>query len=242
MRRGISIVGAVVMLVAAMGGSRTYSEMAAAEKVSFLERETARATALLSEDGRAAAVTPELLLLVKREVDDYAARTASSDARPWRDSLRAVLDRGEAYEPQIRAAFKAEGLPPALGVYLAMVESEYHPCLESPMGARGVFQFLPKTAARFGVAAEDLCDAEKSAVAAARYLKTLRAEFGASGRGALLSVLAYNQGERKVREIFAGDADLWRTLSREPNSEAARYVPRLLAAAIIGENPAAFGL
>jgi membrane-bound lytic murein transglycosylase D len=242
MRRGISFVGAVVMLIAGMGGSRTYGEMAAAEKVSFLERETARATALLAEDGKGSAVTPELLLLVKREVDDYVSRSASTDARPWHDSLRSVLDRGEAYEPGIGAAFRAEGLPPALGVYVAMIESEYHPCLESPMGAKGVFQFLPKTAERFGVAAEDLCDFEKSATAAARYLKTLRAEFGTSGRGALLSVLAYNQGERKVREAFAGDPDLWRTLSRNPNAEATRYVPRLLAAVVIGENPSAFGL
>ena len=203
MRRGISILGAAVMLLSSMGGSRTYGEMSAADKVNFLERETARAMALVAEDNQPAAVTPELLLLVKREVDDYASRTASSDERPWRDSLRSVLDRGEAYGPAIATAFKAEGLPRALGVYVAMVESEYHPCLESPMGAKGVFQILPKTGARFGLSAEDLCDAEKSAAAAARYFKALRAEFGASGRGVLLSVLAYNQGERKVCEADA---------------------------------------
>jgi membrane-bound lytic murein transglycosylase D len=242
MRRGISVLGACVMLVMGMAANRTYGEMSAAEKVTFLERETARATALLSEDGKPAPVTPELLLLVKREVDDYVSRVGTADARPWRDSLRAVLDRGEAYGPAIATAFKAEGLPRALGVYVAMVESEYHPCLESPMGAKGVFQILPKTGERFGLSAEDLCDAEKSASVAARYFKNLRAEFGGSGRGVLLSVLAYNQGERKVREAYAPEADLWRTLAREPNSEAARYVPRVLAAAIVGENPSAFGL
>ena len=55
-------------------------------------------------------------------------------------------------------------------------------------------------------------------------------------------MLAYNQGERKVREAYASEANLWKTLAREPNSEAARYVPRFLAAVIVGENPSAFGL
>jgi membrane-bound lytic murein transglycosylase D len=245
MRSGISLVCTVLTMVLGIAGAApapTYTKMKPAEQVAFLEREAARASAMLSEDGKPAEISADGLLLVKREVDDYASRLESEDSRPWRESIRLVLDRGGRYAPGISKTFQAEGVPPALGIYLAMVESEYNECLESPMGAKGVFQFLPQTGQRFGLAPEDLCDSEKEAVAAARYLKALRGQFGASGRGALVAALAYNQGERKTEETFAGGADFWSTLVRTPNAEGSRYVARILAAAIVGENPAAFGL
>lgn len=241
MRLGITL---ICMCLTMLGGGppAEYTKMRPAEQLAFLDREATRATGLLAEDGKPVKISADGLLLVKREVDDYASRLESSDTRPWRDSVRAVLDRGSRYAPGIGAAFKAEGVPPALGVYLAMVESEYNECLESPMGAKGVFQFLPKTGERFGLAADDLCNFERSATAAARYTKSLRSEFGSSGRGALVALLAYNQGERTMRETFGNDQDFWGTLARQPNSEASRYVARVLAAAIVGENPEAFGI
>jgi hypothetical protein len=246
MRLGISL--AITALFATLGAAgaaparQTYSTMKPAEQVSFLEREAARASAALSEDGKPVEITADGLLLVKHEVDDYVSRLDSKDAGPWHEPLGVVLDRGGRYAPGIAKTFQAEGVPPALGIYLALVESEYNECLESPSGAKGVFQFMPSTAARFGLAAEDLCDSEKAAVAAARYLKTLRGQFGASGRGALLAVLSYNQGERAVEGAFGGGADFWGTLARTPKAEGSRYVARILAATIVGENPSAFGL
>ena len=245
MRLGISLVCTFLTMAFGVAGAaptRTYKEMKPAEQLQFLEREAARATAMLADDGKPVEVTSDGLLLVKREVDDYASRLDSADARPWRENIRLVLDRGAHYAPGIGAAFKAEGVPAGLGIYLAMVESEYNECLESPMGAKGVFQFLPKTGERYGLAADDLCDFERSASAAARYQKDLRAQFGSSGRGALVALLAYNQGERKMKETFGAGESFWGTLVRSPGSEASRYVSRVIAASIVGENPAAFGL
>jgi len=245
MRLGFSLVCTFLAMAFGVAGAapnHTYSQMKPAEQLQFLERETARATAMLSDDGRPVEVTSDGLLLVKREVDDYASRLDSTDARPWRESIRIVLDRGAHYAPSIGTAFRAEGVPPALGIYLAMVESEYNECLESPMGAKGVFQFLPQTGGRYGLAPEDLCNFERSAPAAARYQKDLRAQFGSSGRGALVALLAYNQGERKMKETFGNGESFWGTLVRSPGSEASRYVSRVIAATIVGENPAAFGL
>src|SRR6185369_3670767 len=155
-------------LTPAHAASKSYKDMTAAEQLTFLEREAARATAALTEDGKPIPVTASGLLLIKREVDDYAARVDVSDGRPGHEPLRVVLDRAAQYAPGVSKTFASERVPASLGIYLAFVESEYQPCLESSMGAKGVFQFLPTTASRFGLAAEDLCDVEKSAVAAAR--------------------------------------------------------------------------
>jgi soluble lytic murein transglycosylase-like protein len=257
MRRGVSIVCACVlmsvgmltnaptsraMLLCKTGQAKTYSEMSPAEQVTYIERQSARVTAMLSEDGKPVKITADALVLVKRELDDYASRLDSTDARPWRESIRAVVDRGGRYAPGISRTFKAEGLPPVLGLYVAMVESEYNECLESPIGAKGVFQFLPQTGARYGLTPDDLCDEERSASAAARFFKDLRAEFGASGRGALLALLSYNQGERKVKADFGDGRDLFASLAKTPNAEGSRYVARFIAAAIVGENPADLGL
>jgi soluble lytic murein transglycosylase-like protein len=246
MRRGASLVFACLTLLAFVAPttakSTTYADLKPADQVAFLERETARATAALAEDGVPVPVSAAGLLLVKRELDDYVARIDSAEARPGRERLGAVLDRAAQYAPGIARTFKSEGVPASLGVYVAFVESEYNPCLTSSLGAKGVFQFLPATAARFGLAADDLCDAEKSAVAAARYLQTLRSQFGTSGRGALLAVVAYNQGEKSVASTLANEQDLWAALARTPNAEGTRYLARILAATIVGENPTAFGL
>lgn len=246
MRHGASLL-CTILTVLALGAttparSTTYATMKSAEQVAFLERATARATATLSEDGKPIAIPAAGLLLVRRELDDYAARIDSADPRPGHDNLRTVFDRATQYAPGIARTFKSEGVPVSLGLSVAFVESEYNACLTSSLGAKGVFQFLPATAERFGLAADDLCDAEKSAVAAARFLRGLRTQFGASGRGALLAVLAYNQGEGAVGTQFPGDADVWAVLARTPDAEGTRYLARVLAAMIVGDNPEAFGL
>lgn len=250
MRRGISLVCVSLILVCAASAAalarpragKAYGDMSAAEKLSFLEREANRAVAAISDDGKAPALSADGLLLIKREVDDYASRVGSTDGRPWHENMRAVLDRQSRYAPGIAKTFQTEGVPAALGISLALVESEFNECLESPMGAKGVFQMLPATAERFGLAAEDLCDSEKSAVAAARYLKATRNQFGSSGRGSLLAVLAYNQGEGAVNKAFGSGQDFWGTLLKTPNAEGSRYVARILAAMIVGENAQVFGM
>lgn len=246
MRRGTSLLCALFLLAAcasqSLAKNKSYAEMSPSEQLAFLERETARATAAIAEDGKPVPVTASGLLLVKREVDDYASRVGSTNPNPFRDDMRTVLDRAAQYAPGVAKTFKSEGVPVTLGLYLAMIESEYQPCLRSPMGAKGVFQILPTTGARFGLSEDDLCDAEKSAVAAARYLHDTRAQFGASGKGAMLAVIAYNQGERAVNDTLASQQDLWVALAKTPNAEGTRYLARILAATIVGENPEAFGV
>ena len=80
MRLGISLVCTVLTAVFGFAGgssaARTetaYAKMKPAEQLAFLEREVARVSAMIAEDGKPIAVSADGLLLIKREVDDYAA-------------------------------------------------------------------------------------------------------------------------------------------------------------------------
>ena len=123
------------------------------------------------------------------------------------------------------------------------------------MGAIGMFQFLPKTGERFGLSPQDLLDVGKSADAAARYISESLEQFKNDPMKEALALLAYNRGGRKIASdlktlvndqnkrcsICALTANSNR-LDATFQNENVYYVPRFFAAAIIGENPQAFGL
>jgi transglycosylase-like protein with SLT domain len=268
MRQSLSLILACACLCATAlagdgktaGGSRVYAQMSRAEQVAYVEAHAKQVSAMLSGSGRPIALNPDAIRLIKREVDDYANRVNSGSDDPWREKIGAVIERGAPSVPVIKRAFEAEGVPAMAGLYIAMIESEYHECLTSPGGAKGVFQFMPPTAQRFGVDPGALCDLEKSAQAAAKYIGANRAMFGTDGLGSVLALLSYNVGERNVQQDFQSVMDVagqeererafWTVLaqpvdkkfSRGPTDEGSRYVPRFFAAAIVGENPGDFGI
>jgi membrane-bound lytic murein transglycosylase D len=136
-----------------------------------------------------------------------------------------------------------------------MVESEYETCLENDIGAKGLFQFLPKTARQYGVAHEEMCDVERMTPAAAHYIADRMAELGDDAQSMTLVILSYNRGPEGVRNALRQlrntenyQRNFW-TLFRHRDKldevfrrENARYVPHFFAAAIVGENPQNFGL
>lgn len=83
-----------------------------------------------------------------------------------------------------------------VGFAIAIVtaESRLDRLRNSPKGARGPMQLMPKTAERFGVT--DICDPEENIDGGVRYLSELADEF----RNPLLVAAAYNAGEGRVRE------------------------------------------
>jgi LysM repeat protein len=153
------------------------------------------------------------------------------------------LQRAKRYVPTIRAILKKNGLPEDL-VYLAMIESGFKMKAYSPAKARGPWQFIHETGARYGLKVDfwvdERCDLEKSTVAAGRYLKELFDRFGCW----YLAEAGYNAGEHRVeRAIERHDTkDFWKLREYKTlPKETQEYVPQLIAAALIAKDPEKYG-
>ncbi|TMB26659.1 MAG: FHA domain-containing protein [Deltaproteobacteria bacterium] len=170
---------------------------------------------------------------------------------------RAIYRRKQQYWPLIVKEFSALGLPEEMG-YVAWQESGFDPLAESGAKARGMWQFMDFRAREFGIRVDperridDRTDVLKSTHAAARYLANLLAEFGEDSF--MLAIASYNKGENGMRRVLHDIAqqpggfrkdkrDFWHLyrLKKLPE-ETLEYVPQILAAAIIGNNPKKYGL
>jgi len=149
---------------------------------------------------------------------------------------------------RFRAAFETvlihNELPKDL-IYLAMVESGFEPGATSNKSAGGVWQFMPSVARAYGLEVSHWVDGrrdpERAAESAARYLKDLYVRFGSWH----LAFAAYNAGYGAILRSIAryNTNDYWELCRHESGLpwETTLYVPKILAAAIVGHNRAAFG-
>jgi membrane-bound lytic murein transglycosylase D len=130
--------------------------------------------------------------------------------------------------PRLKGAFTREGVSPAL-IWLAEVESSFNPQARSPVGAAGLYQFMPATAERFGLAlapTDQRLDPERSAQAAARYLRYLYGRFDDWA----LALAAYNAGEGRVgRTLQRHGGRSFEDIAPHLPLETRMYVPRVLA-------------
>jgi len=109
------------------------------------------------------------------------------------------LNKASLFIPQIKQILKENGIPTAF-VYLAMAESNFALKAKSNKKAKGIWQFIPSTAKKFGLTIDEYVDERldliKSTKAAAKYLKYLHKKFGKW----YLAAIAYNCGEARVIE------------------------------------------
>lgn len=156
-----------------------------------------------------------------RSLPNYELWVQRMQARP-------VPERAEKLMPLLRAAFADEGLPPEIA-WLAEAESTLNPNARSPAGAKGLFQLMPETAKNLGLSTflpDERADAEKSARAAARYLRTLHAKFGDWP----LAFAAYNGGEGRVQRLLKHkQAGSFAAIASSLPSETRMYVPKVCA-------------
>ena len=185
----------------------------------------------------------------------------------WQSSKRLsrVIRRAkrQGYIPKILEALADEDLP-AQFFYLAVQESNLdHQAVGPPTRfgiAKGMWQFIPSTAERYGLrigplkddAVVDLLDErhnfDKSTRAAASYLRDIyTTDAQASG---LLVMASYNWGERRVVKLIQTmpenprERNFWQLISAYRNKvpdETYDYVFSIFTAAVIGENPRLFG-
>ncbi len=154
------------------------------------------------------------------------------------------LRRAGRYRDLFEKELVRQGLPKDL-FYVAMVESGFDTGARSRVGAGGIWQFMPSAARAYGLEVSYWVDArrdpERSVEAAARYLKDLYVRFGSW----YLVFAAYNAGYGSVlRSITSYNTnDYWELTRHEAGLpwESTLYVPKILAAAIVGHNLAAFG-
>jgi soluble lytic murein transglycosylase-like protein len=173
-----------------------------------------------------------------------------------RSNTRSVVyKRKKQYWPIVVKEFSALGLPEEMG-YVAWVESQFDPYAESQVHAKGMWQFMDFRAREMGLRVDskvdERTDVVKSTHAAAKYLANLLAEFGSDSF--MLAIASYNKGENGMRRVLHQLAqepggfrkekrDFWHLyrLKKLPE-ETLEYVPQILAAAIISNDPHKYGL
>ncbi|CAN5755371.1 hypothetical protein BH11GEM2_BH11GEM2_24290 [soil metagenome] len=162
------------------------------------------------------------------------------------------LSAGSRYEPMIRACMREGGIPEDM-YYLALIESGFDPNAYSRAAAVGMWQFMASTARDAGLRVDwwvdERRDPIRSTQAAVRFIRELRDQFGSL----YLAAAAYNGGPGRVLrglvkyasdvEGAAGDDAFFLLADKDYlRNETRDYVPQLIAAALIGKEPARYGM
>ncbi|MGH7664884.1 MAG: transglycosylase SLT domain-containing protein [Gemmatimonadaceae bacterium] len=171
---------------------------------------------------------------------------------PARERVEDRLERATRYEGMIRLRMRAAGLPEDL-LYLAFIESGFNPHAYSRSAAVGMWQFMYATARGVGMRVDWWVDERRDPIAstegAVKFLGMLNEQFGSL----YLAAAAYNGGPGRVSrglsryaddfEGTTGD-DLFFALAEKDylRRETEEYVPQLIAAALVGKEPARYGL
>ncbi len=232
---------------------KLYSQMNDAEQLAFIDEQEQKISAMIGD--RPVKLNDDALRAIKQRVDKYVSRIGSVSDEPGKEDLRVIYSRAVPFIPLITRSFAERKVPIIIGIYLPVIESEYKTCFENSIGAKGLYQFIPQTAALYGVSHEEMCNVEKMTPAAAHFIADRMAELGEDSQSMTLVLLSYNIGEEAVRDALRDLRDtknyertFWTLFANREKfgqrfrSEGSVYVPNFFAAAIIGENPQAFEL
>ena len=161
-----------------------------------------------------------------------------------RSAIAIWMRKSGRYGAAIRRVLREQSLPEDI-VWLALVESGFDPTIQSPVGAAGLWQFMPEGARIYGLTVDrwvdERLDPERATLAAARYLADLRQRFG----GWELAFAAYNMGYGGLLAAIRkyNTNDFWELSRLEAGMplETALYVPKILSIAIVARNKKVFG-
>jgi membrane-bound lytic murein transglycosylase D len=158
--------------------------------------------------------------------------------------MRSWLARQGRYRDMIVRRLRAARLPEDL-LYVAMIESSYDSREKSRVGASGLWQFMPSGGKIYGLRqtpwVDERNDPVRATEAVVAYFADLYQRFGNWD----LALAAFNAGYGAVLRGIAkyNTNDFWLLLDYENALpwESSIYVPKALAAAIVGANREAFG-
>jgi membrane-bound lytic murein transglycosylase D len=178
------------------------------------------------------------------EDNPHVQREIQSFTNGEREQFLEGYRRSGLYRPMILARLEKAGLPSQLS-WLPLVESWFKVRALSRASALGMWQFISSTGLRYGLTRDNWVDErlhpEKSTDAAIAYLTDLHGMFGDWPK----ALAGYNCGEARVLRLSRPQdgeyMDFWDLYELLPG-ETRRYVPRLLAALQIIENPAKYGM
>jgi len=157
-----------------------------------------------------------------------------------RNHFLRMLKRGQSYIPTLRKMIAESGIPQVF-LYMAMAESNFNAHAKSSAKAVGLWQFMPKTATRYGLKIDRYVDERKDPVrsteAAIKYLKHLHGMFDKW----YLAALAYNCGEGRVLRAIkkAGSDDLHVLLDEKRKylpRESRNYIRKIVSMALVANN------
>jgi hypothetical protein len=187
----------------------------------------------------------DLPVPVTRLTMRYVEHFGTSDK--GRQAFFERFHRSSRYQEHFARKLRELDLPEDL-MWLAAIESGFNPQAVSPAGAVGLFQIMPVTAERFGLAMGPELDERRSVVrssdAAFSYLAILKEQLGSWD----LALAAYNCGEGRLLEAMDAARN---KLGLEPHApvafhelasqkvlprETAHFVPMIHAFAIVVSN------
>lgn len=141
-----------------------------------------------------------------------------------------ILGLCQYYMPIFEETFSKHNLPDELK-YVAIIESALNPIAVSRAGAKGMWQFMTKTAKSYGLEinsyVDERLDPFKSSEAAAKYLEDSYKLFGDWN----LAISSYNCGPGNVNKAIrrGGGRDFWSVYDYLPR-ETRGYVPAFVGA------------
>ena len=168
--------------------------------------------------------------------------------RQQQDYFDLVRDRARPFLYEVVEQVEQRGLPLELAL-LPFVESAFNPNAYSPQNAAGLWQFVSATGRSYGLEQTWWLDERRDPLEATRaaldYLEILYAEFDEDW---LLALAAYSAGGGNVRRAMrklpalSNDQSRSRFWDLKLNTETRDQIPRILALALVIENPSEYGV
>jgi membrane-bound lytic murein transglycosylase D len=169
-------------------------------------------------------------------IDEWIAFYAQG---PGRRYLEKAIERSTPYIESMEKIIREEGLPSEV-LSLVYIESGFDMSAVSYMRAAGPWQFMRRTAGRFGLRVgkyvDERRDPELSTRAAVQYLKYLYGLFDSW----TLAAASYNSGEGRVLRAMKSQntRDFW---SLELPKQTREFIPKVAAVLTILSDPGRYG-